>query len=93
LNNVANLHHLTNTQYDGVAHKMEIILRPQICDVTSPYVYSLILHRNRPQNWVYKTPITEQKSQHHTYAITSIKLWLVASLTAATLIMYLVQIL
>jgi len=27
-------------QYDVLTYKMAIALRPQICDVTSPYVYS-----------------------------------------------------
>jgi len=37
-NNTTNLHHLTTRSRTVLPHKMEIVLRPPICDVTSPYV-------------------------------------------------------
>jgi len=33
-----NLHHLTSHSTTVLPHKMEIVFRPQICNVTSPYV-------------------------------------------------------
>jgi len=48
-NNVTNLHHLTTHITTVLPHKMEIVLRPQICDVTSPNVYQrrVIFWNNR----------------------------------------------
>ena len=37
-NNATHLHHLTRHSTTMLPHKMAIVLRPQICDVTSPYV-------------------------------------------------------
>jgi len=37
-NKPTNLHHLTTNSMMVLPHKMAIVLRPQICDVTSPYV-------------------------------------------------------
>jgi len=37
-NNATNLHHLTTHGTTALPHKMAIVLRPQICDVISPYV-------------------------------------------------------
>jgi len=37
-NNATNLHHLTTHSTTVLPHKMAIVLRPQICDVISPYV-------------------------------------------------------
>jgi len=42
-NNVTNLHHLTTHSTTVLPHKMAVVLRPQICDVTSPYVYKSML--------------------------------------------------
>ena len=33
------------TQYDVLTYKMAIALRPQICDVTSPYVYGVMAEK------------------------------------------------
>jgi len=38
-NNATNLHHLTTHSTTMLPYKMAIVLRPQICDVISPYVY------------------------------------------------------
>jgi len=49
LNNATNLRHLTThvAQYDGLdLYKIAIVLRPQICDVISPYVYDVITGQN-----------------------------------------------
>ena len=40
-NNVPNLHHLTTQSTTVLPNKMAIVLRPQICDVTSPYIYAV----------------------------------------------------
>ena len=37
-NNATNLRHLTTHSTTVLPHKMAIVLRPQICDVISPYV-------------------------------------------------------
>jgi len=37
-NNATNLHHLSIHSTTVLPHKMAIVLRPQICDVISPYV-------------------------------------------------------
>jgi len=37
-NNATNLHHLTTHTTTVMTYKMAIVLRPQICDVISPYV-------------------------------------------------------
>jgi len=37
-NNATNLHHLTSHSTSELTYKMAIVLRPQICAVTSPYV-------------------------------------------------------
>jgi len=37
-NNATDIHHLTTHCTTVLPHKMEIVLRPEICDVTSPYV-------------------------------------------------------
>jgi len=37
-NNATNLYHLTTHSTTVLPHKMAIVLRPQIYDVTSPYV-------------------------------------------------------
>jgi len=37
-NNATNLHYLTTHSAMVLPHKMAILLRPQMCDVTSPYV-------------------------------------------------------
>jgi len=39
-NIATNLHHLTTHSTMVLPHKMAIAFRPQICDVTSPYVYT-----------------------------------------------------
>jgi len=38
-NNATNVRHLTMHSMTVLPHKMAIVLRPQICDITSPYVY------------------------------------------------------
>jgi len=38
-NNATNLHHLTTHSTTVLPLKMAIVLRPKICDVTSPYVF------------------------------------------------------
>jgi len=38
-NNATDLHHLTMHSMTVLTYKMAIILRPQICDVISPYLY------------------------------------------------------
>jgi len=40
-NNATNLHHLTTHSTRVLTYKMAIVLRPQICDVISPYLYAL----------------------------------------------------
>jgi len=37
-NNATNLYHLTTHSTTVLTYKMAIVLRPQICDVISPYV-------------------------------------------------------
>jgi len=39
--NATNLRHLTTHSTTVLTYKMAIVLRPQICDVISPYVYSV----------------------------------------------------
>jgi len=38
-NNAINLHHLTTHSTTVLTNKMAIVLRQQICDVISPYLY------------------------------------------------------
>jgi len=38
-NNMTNLHHLTTQSMTVLPQKMAIVLRPQICNVISPYPY------------------------------------------------------
>ena len=38
-NNAINLHHLTTHSTTVLTYKMAIVLRPQVCDVISPYIY------------------------------------------------------
>jgi len=40
-NNATKLHHLTTHSTTVLPHKMAIVLRPQMCDVISPYVYGI----------------------------------------------------
>ena len=65
-NNATNLHHLTTYSTAALPHKMAIVLRPQICDVPSPYVYQCttvlkcwrrwfhISDSGRIQRWSYR---------------------------------------
>jgi len=39
-NNATNLRHLTTHSTTLLTYKMAIVLRPQICDVISPYAYN-----------------------------------------------------
>jgi len=39
--NATNLHHFTTHSTTVLTYKMAIVLRPQICDVISPYVYQM----------------------------------------------------
>ena len=39
-NNAINLHHLTMHSTTVLTYKMAIVLRPQVCDVISPYVFT-----------------------------------------------------
>jgi len=39
LNNATNLRHLTTHSTTVLTYKMAIVLRPEICDVISPYVF------------------------------------------------------
>jgi len=40
-----NLHHLTTHSTTVLTYKMAIVLRPQICDVISPYLYTYTVWR------------------------------------------------
>jgi len=40
-NNATNLRHLTTQSTTALTYKMAIVLRPQICDIISPYLYGM----------------------------------------------------
>jgi len=50
-----NLYHLTTHSTTVLAYKMAIVLRPQICDLISPYLLTQIIEssaENRTRVWV-----------------------------------------